>query len=237
MPKLPNPKQETFCQEYLVREQGEAARVAGYSPRTASIVACNLLKKPEVQARIAELQRNLQEATGVTHERVMQYWWQIIDADPNELSQNRVGCCRYCYGADHGHQWKTPREFAAEKVAAAARLRTDDDLDPRLPTDAGGYGYDIRKRPNPDCPECNGLGVQYQVFPDSTALSPEARAAYRGVKVTRNGIEVMQADKDQTMAQIAKSIGMFIDRKQVDMGQGWDSFIQAIMGGKAPVAK
>lgn len=239
MPKLSNAKWETFCHEYLLREPGAAAIAAGYSKRSASMIAVELLKKPEIQGRIAELQRNLQETTGVTIDRVMEYWWQIVEADPNELSQNRVGCCRFCHGIGHHHQWKTEREFEAAKVAAMAKHNIKEELaeDPRIPTDLGGYGYDIRKRPNPKCPECNGLGVQYQVFPDSTTLSPSARAAYRGVKVTRNGIEVLQADKDETISRIAKALGMFVDRKQLDMGTGWDTFIQAIMGGRAPVSK
>ena len=54
--KKPTPKQDRFCKEYIVDlNQRQAAIRASYSPRTASEIAYELLRKPHIQARIAGL--------------------------------------------------------------------------------------------------------------------------------------------------------------------------------------
>lgn len=51
------PKQESFCQYYLALKHGTNAAIkAGYSPDTAYSIASENLNKPEIKARIAELQ-------------------------------------------------------------------------------------------------------------------------------------------------------------------------------------
>ena len=73
--------------------------------------------------------------------------------------------CRYCLGIDHAFQWKTQREYLVALAAATAKL--GDDLppdpktDPSWPDPAGGTGYRLTNAPNPDCPECSGLGIPY----------------------------------------------------------------------------
>lgn len=58
MAKL-TPKQETFCQEYLVDLNGAAAaRRAGYSEKTAHEQAAQLLAKLNISERIEELKRD-----------------------------------------------------------------------------------------------------------------------------------------------------------------------------------
>lgn len=58
MPKL-NPKQEAFVNEYLVDMNGaRAARAAGYSQKTAKVIANENLTKPYVKEAI---QKKLQE--------------------------------------------------------------------------------------------------------------------------------------------------------------------------------
>lgn len=52
------PKQEKFCKEYVLTNNGtKAALNAGYSRDTAYSIACENLKKPEIKARIAELRK------------------------------------------------------------------------------------------------------------------------------------------------------------------------------------
>ena len=50
-------KQETFCLKYFeLGNATEAARLAKYSPKTAAVIATENLKKPNIIARITELQ-------------------------------------------------------------------------------------------------------------------------------------------------------------------------------------
>jgi len=64
---LKNAKHERFCQEYIVDNNGtQSAKNAGFSKRTAGQKAVTLLLLPTIKGRLAHLQANLSEASGVT---------------------------------------------------------------------------------------------------------------------------------------------------------------------------
>ena len=66
------PKQERFCEEYLVDLNATAAaRRAGYSPATANEQAARLLAKISVKERIAALRAVQSQKTEITVERVV----------------------------------------------------------------------------------------------------------------------------------------------------------------------
>lgn len=66
-------KEEAFCQSYLIDFNGtRAAKVAGYSENTASVIAYENLRKPHLQARIAELRERTGKAFNITRERIAQ---------------------------------------------------------------------------------------------------------------------------------------------------------------------
>jgi phage terminase small subunit len=57
-------KQETFCLKYFeLGNTAEAARIAGYSPRTAREIGRENLGKPAIQARLQELRQAAEDAT------------------------------------------------------------------------------------------------------------------------------------------------------------------------------
>jgi len=57
-----NPKQDRFCQEYVIDLNASQAAVrAGYSKRNPDVISDNLRKIPHVKARIAELQAKIGE--------------------------------------------------------------------------------------------------------------------------------------------------------------------------------
>lgn len=65
-------KQALFVREYLVDLSAEqAARRAGYSPRSAKVEGYRLLRHPEVSAAIARERRAVSTRTGITPERVL----------------------------------------------------------------------------------------------------------------------------------------------------------------------
>lgn len=66
------PKQELFCQEYLVDlNAAAAARRAGYSESTAKEIGYQNMEKPEIEARIEELVMARSKAVGVNQEFVL----------------------------------------------------------------------------------------------------------------------------------------------------------------------
>ena len=66
------PKQERFCQEYLVDlNASAAARRAGYSKATARAIGNENLQKPDVAERIAEMRAQQAERVQVDADRVL----------------------------------------------------------------------------------------------------------------------------------------------------------------------
>lgn len=66
------PKQEAFCNEYLIDLNATAAaKRAGYSEDTAYSIGWENLKKPEIASRIAEIRADVSAKTLVTPEYVV----------------------------------------------------------------------------------------------------------------------------------------------------------------------
>lgn len=66
------PKQERFCEEYLVDlNASAAARRAGYSQATAGATGNENLQKPEIASRIAEMRKERSERVQVDSDRVL----------------------------------------------------------------------------------------------------------------------------------------------------------------------
>lgn len=80
------PKQERFCQEYLVDlNASQAAIRAGYSKRTAGRSVHDILKKPEITDRIQELKKARSSRTEVTADHVINSLARIANIDPRRM--------------------------------------------------------------------------------------------------------------------------------------------------------
>ncbi len=67
------PKQERFCQEYLIDCNGAAAaRRAGYSENSANEQACQMLAMEEIEARVEFLMAERAQRVGVTQDYILQ---------------------------------------------------------------------------------------------------------------------------------------------------------------------
>lgn len=197
------PRQQRFCEEFLVDlNQAAAARRVGVSAKRARQTASEWMAKPAIVAEVQRLRDQQRERTQVQADDVFNLWWLKATADANELIELRRVCCRYCHGDDHRYQY-TPAEYETAQDAARAKQR---EPDPK-----GGVGYDRRKPPHPDCPECFGEGIERIVPKDTRHLSPAARALYAGVKTTKDGLEVKLHDADAALVNIAKHLGMFVE--------------------------
>jgi len=215
LPVLSNTRHELFAQE---RAKGasvdQAYELAGYKPNRGN--AARLNANESVQARVAEVQAAGAEEAKVSVAGVLMELWRIATADPAELVEHHVGCCRYCHGAGHRYQ-ETPRQrearlaqFEGHRLAAAgtpleAKFEVFDEL--------GGVGFNATRPPAADCPECFGRGEGLTVFKDTRKLSPGAKALYAGVKTTKDGVEVRMHDKSGALTKVGQHLGMFVERK------------------------
>jgi phage terminase small subunit len=78
--KTLTPKQKIFCEEYIVDWNAtRAAKVAGYSEKTAYSIGSENLSKPEIQAYIEEIQKDLQKIAGVSRLSTLRELDKVID--------------------------------------------------------------------------------------------------------------------------------------------------------------
>ncbi len=83
-----------FATEYAaIRNGTKAAVAAGYSAATAAVQASRLLSRPNVQARVAERDADLNERTAVTKEWVVRETIRIFD---KAFELDNVAAARSC---------------------------------------------------------------------------------------------------------------------------------------------
>jgi hypothetical protein len=117
--------------------------------------------------------------------------------------------CRYCWGTGHLYQWKTAREYHDALETALMRSA------PRPHAD-GGFGYRADGSPNPECPECCGLGEDRVRLCDLAQISRAARALIAGVRQGPHGPEV----KIQSLGDLARSISGIRSLKGANGAEG-----------------
>ena len=202
--------QSRFVDEYLIDLNATQAAIrAGYSGKTAHVIGCENLIKPNVAAAIQLRKQERQQRTEITADIVLREVWQMFRADARELVEVRVGCCRHCYGEGHKYQ-RTVAEMNA------ARERWIDEGNVPLDFDeAGGIGFNPLRPPCAECPECGGDGFSRAVLHDTRNLSPEAASLYAGAKQTKYGIEIQMHDRVAIAEKLFKHLGMYeADNKQ-----------------------
>lgn len=181
--KLTNTKHQMFVDEYIIDFNAkEAAIRAGYSPKTAAQQGYRLLQDERIAEAIDEAIAKRTKRMHITQDHVLGMWWQIANADYNELSSVRRVACGYCYGDN---------------------ITMGDDDDARE--------IDPSRDPNPDCGICRGEGSPHVHIADTEKLSPAAKLLYQGAKETKFGIEVMTADRMKALDNVARHLGMFKD--------------------------
>lgn len=212
-----SPRHKRFADEYLIDLNATAAyKRAGYKARddVANINASRLLATAKVQAYIQWRMAQRERRTEITQDMVLQRWWAIANADPNELIYHRRVCCRHCFGRDHAYQWIDEAEYE-RAVKLAIESAKAQEVPPEIPSGAGGYGFDPTIRPHPKCPNCHGEGHGDVQATDTRDLGAEARLLYAGVKVTKDGFEVKMRDQDKALENVARHLGMFKDKLEV----------------------
>lgn len=212
-------KQQCFVEEYLIDLNATAAyRRAGYRARgnSAEASAAKLLRHPKVAAAITAAQQARSERTEITADMVLQHWWAIGTANANDLIQLRRLCCRHCYGIDFAYQWVDADEYDAA-LRAAAMVENADMM--RMPKDDGGYGFNKTLTPHRSCPKCFGEGHEDVYAYDTRHLRGQAKLLYAGVEITRDGMKIKMRDQDKAMENVARHLGMFKEKIEVEAGE------------------
>ena len=199
------PKQRRFVNEYCVDENATQAYIrAGYAQEGAGQSAHKLLKSAEISKAIADRMEELAVAASITPEWVVGQWAKIATANPNALVHVRRTNCRHCHGFGHQYQW-TEAEYSRAVDQAI-------DNGKEAPDGMGGFDYDPNAAPNKDCPECGGQGIADVHVADTRKVrSP----LYAGAERTRNGIKINMRDQDAAVANLARYLGMMVDKKEI----------------------
>lgn len=226
-------RREKFCQEVASGKTATDAYRAAFSTKNFSDeslwkTASKIYNLPEVKSRIVELKEKVETKVvwdmARIRDRVLQHAMDTLDADPSDLITHRRLNCRYCHGTGHAYRWKNEPEFWAALGDASERQDAWDNAAPdkrprkrpELPTDEGGFGFRRLHMPHPDCPECEGEGIEESRVADIRTLSGPARTLYQGVKVKKDGsIEVLTGDKAAARALLAKASGLVDDKIKI----------------------
>lgn len=223
-------KQEGFAQAVgsMGKTQSDAYRenykTDGWSDQAIAVEASKMASNPNVAQRIKELIEN-RRATANTAinfnvQKLLETYFAIAFVDPNELIAVRIGACRHCWGVNFGYQWKEA-EFndALEQWSRAEtkRLATGKGEAEPCPDPDGGFGYRFTADPNPECPRCEGEGVERVRPMDTTKLSAGGRLLYKGVQQTKEGIKILFRDQDKALENIGRMLGAFDDKLALNL--------------------
>ncbi|MEF9946825.1 MAG: terminase small subunit [Comamonas sp.] len=208
----PDERWQAFAREYVKDFNGTQAAIrAGYAERSAAMQASRLLTKDKVQEFVRQANARIVERAETDGAAVVRRLNDIYHADPRELVEIYVTCCRYCYGVGHDYQY-TMGEYNAKREAWLDEGKAIE----KFP-EKGGLGYDARRPPYPECPECFGTGHERQVLKDTRNLSRRAALLFAGVKVAKGGgISVLMHNQLDVLEKLMRHHGQYLaDNKQL----------------------
>lgn len=219
-----NPRERRTCELYVqygnkVKAWREVYAPAGRpKPEYDYRHACDVLNSDHASQYILELEREASRHMVIDYSLVLRHDLELVKAAGHEadLSRRVWECCRDCHGINHKYQWRDENEYlnayaAAIDAHAAKQAVTSTHLELKTPSDEGGYGFDPHNEPSFDCRSCDGHGVQRTIISDTSRMSRHAKAMYRGIKETKNGIEVLTHDIDKAKERLGRAVGAFGD--------------------------
>lgn len=216
-------RQALVVDHYLLHFNATQAYMdAGYSVSSSAVAnaaASRLLATVKAKAYLKKRAKQMFDRVEEEQDALMRSFTFTAFADPRELSEYFVGACRFCYGKAHRYQytageWDGIMTKHADKQEQAV---ADGKPMPKPPDPKGGVGFNKKAEPNPDCPECAGLGVGKTILKDTRHLSPAALMLYAGVKEGKDGIEIKMHDQMKARETLAKIRKLFDDNTTVNV--------------------
>lgn len=220
-------KEEGFCQYLVQWGCATTAYKKNFDTSRMQIStiyrrAFDLKNQEKIKARLGELRSIREQRTKDVLKRMVDDATSVMDANPNEIMQHQHNNCRHCHGIGHAWQWKNLGEFSN---AVQAAIQRNADIEARnsnakpenaqalepMPTEDGGFGFVLDKRPHPDCPVCLGEGVHRVWIADTRTLGPNEQKLFAGIKQTRDGIEIKLQDQHGARDQLARILGAYKD--------------------------
>lgn len=212
------PKQQRFVDEYLIDLNATQAAIrSGYSAKNADKIGSELLGKTGVRAAVDAAIAKRSERTAINADDALKEAWNILTSDANGLVEFRRTCCRHCHGEGNRYQFtagemeaarRSHRAFVLKAQAAGINIPPEE----MIFDEQGGIGFDKRKPPNPDCPECFGEGVGDVFVKDTRNLPAGLTSLYAGVKTTKDGIEVKMHSKEKALELVGRHLGLWNDK-------------------------
>ena len=204
-------KQQRFAELYLggtfsAAECYRRVYKAGGTEKTVMQAASKVLNNASVRAIIDRGREMVTRSVVMDQAALVRAWSDAATVDRNELVEVRRHCCRHCYGRDHDYQ-ETPAEHKARRAAYMEQAVNAKGRWPEF-DERGGVGYDRRKPPLEECPECSGFGVEQVLLKDTRTLSPAARSLYEGVDIKNGAVVVKVRDRGSAEERLAKHLGM-----------------------------
>jgi phage terminase small subunit len=97
------PRQRRFVDEYLLDLNGKQAAIrAGYSPKTAEVLASQTLRIPKVQAAITAAQARRSQRTAITQDTVLRELTALAQSDVTHYRIDDQGNVQLREGAPEG---------------------------------------------------------------------------------------------------------------------------------------
>lgn len=220
-----NPRDRKLIELVAAGEKiGKAAKEAGFPEKSASSSATRLLKSAKGIAAMAELKAGAVEQAKITLAGVLTEYDLVVKADPRELMEVIRRPCRYCHGQGHKFQWAEwefeeaqadyQQKMETWNAKSAKERKASKATEPKPPDIGGGFGWDPRVFPHPECPRCFGEGKLESFFKDTRKLSPEASRLFAGVAETRDGMKVITADKQAALRVLATHVGVTTEKHE-----------------------
>lgn len=206
-----NFEQQAFVDELLSMEKRVAwkayQRVYRVSDRkVCEAAASRLLSLVKVKKAIEEGEKARMQRLEYTQDKMFNRLLMMMTADVNEIMEVRRFNCRHCHGIGHLYQWKDEAEY--QRVCDEIVADAPEGQIPKVPSSAGGFGFDERADPVAGCPNCHGDGRQDIHFKDTRFLSEGARMLYGGVELTQNGMKVKIHDQLAITQLLMRHMGM-----------------------------
>lgn len=233
-------RRQRFVREYgLDFNATQAAIRAGFSAHSAAAIGHELLRFPDVKAAVDILLAERARRVEATADIVLRELVDLATADPRELTEVRVVCCRCCWGINNRYQytegqWQAAQDAYNERVQEHGAKKAGRKPDPK-----GGTGYDAKRDPNPECPECFGLGHPLTVVKNTRDASSAAARLFAGVEQTKDGIKVKLRDQDAALVNLGRHLKMFTDNfdgtLKVDAIEDFKQFLAKRGGSRLPI--